>query len=421
MNLFHVKIALVLGFVLAPTTSILLNTQPAPYSEGTTIANYNLGHLINIPNYLTQPYILAAQAGCPIVDRPVCGVDGKTYQNECFIKLVGVAKAYDGWCIGNNQPKPVTPPRIVDPLSETEETGFLRVGTPTTGSCPCNNIFYPVCSSKGVTYANLCRAKCNGEYAVQVGACNNFYYVPVPNLTCSCTYTQELVCSKHNVTYENSCVMTCAKDEFKSLDKCETPCNCDFMYKPVCGINGRNYINDCYLRCDKVQRAFEGRCETSPLQKCLHCIGDISPVCGTNGRTYENICYLKCNAADLNYQGNCLPPSPDGTCICPKIYLPVCDTDGKNFENECTARCNGKKIAYNGVCKVRDHKRRFRSWRRNSKQGSKGRDYSTHRKEEPKKEAPKKDKSGSDEWIRSRVVFAPIDDKRTVLVGSNKE
>ena len=348
MNLNHRKIMLILGLVFAATNSLFINGQ----YEGTPIADYINGALINFPTFLTQPYYLTAKAGCPIVDRPICGVDGKSYQNECFLKLAGIARAYDGWCIGTTIPNGAVPAQEIDPLAENEDTGFLRFGTPTKGSCPCNDRYYPVCSNKGVTYANLCRAKCNGDTAVHVGQCYNFYYKPILNLTCKCTFVKDRVCGSDGVSYENNCVMACAGATFSALQVCEGPCKCPFIFKPVCGVDGRNYVNDCELRCNKVQRAFEGRCESGPVQKCIYCIGDLSPVCGKDGKTYDNICYLKCNKIDFSSNGACLPLKPDGACICPKIFLPVCSTDAQTFDNECNARCNNKQIAYNGACKA---------------------------------------------------------------------
>jgi hypothetical protein len=387
---------------------------------GTPIADYRTGALINIPSFITQPYFSVAQSGCPIVDRPVCGVNGKTYQNECFLKLAIVEKAYEGWCIGQSPKNDPNPPQSFDPFSETEETGFLRYGTPTTGSCPCNDTYYPVCGDKGVTYANLCRAKCNGTFAVQVGPCYNFYYRPQKNLTCKCTYSQEKVCATDGSNYENSCVMACANAIFKSIEICETPCKCPFYYKPVCGIDGRNYINECELNCKNVQKAFTGRCETRPMQQCTHCLGDISKVCGNDDKTYDNICYSKCHHVDIAYQGACIPPKPDGACVCPKIYLPVCSFGNKTFDNECLARCANKKVKSVGACprRVPHHRHRGKNHKSNFP-----RLYTKPERKSEHRDKSSKKSSRSDKWdVRPiKVVYRPRSrkDHKSYLVGSS--
>jgi len=326
-----------------------------PNAGNIQIADYRVGGLITVPQFMTQPYFLAAKEGCPIKDEPVCGVNGKTYQNSCFMDREGVAKAYDGWCVGGNAKVEPNIPKVADPFGETEDHGFLRYGTVNPGDFPCNNNFYPTCSMNGITFSNLCRLRSKGLFPAHVGPCRSINYVPAEDVFCKASPSgaSALVCGNDDVTYEGSAVMECAGASFKSNGSCPAPCSCPTTYKPVCGVDGRNYFNECELKCAKVQKAFDGKCDCVENQKCGHCVGEISKVCAKNGKSYDNLCYLKCENQEFDYDGNCLPRSAEG-CVCPKIYLPVCSTDHVTYDNECSAKCAGKTVAYSGACKTKD-------------------------------------------------------------------
>ena len=44
------------------------------------------------------------KCGCSNIDKPVCGVDRKTYKNDCEMRCEGVSKLHEGEC-PNPKPK----------------------------------------------------------------------------------------------------------------------------------------------------------------------------------------------------------------------------------------------------------------------------------------------------------------------------
>ncbi|XP_069938067.1 four-domain proteases inhibitor [Cherax quadricarinatus] len=125
---------------------------------------------------------------CYALHDPVCGTDGKTYSNSCYLRV------------------------------EACKNPHLKLSVDYNGECKkiqCPEICYalhdPVCGTDGKTYSNSCY--------LEVEACKN----PHLNLT---------------VDYKGECSL------FPRL-----PCVdlCYPLYVPVCGTDGRTYINSCFL------------------------------------------------------------------------------------------------------------------------------------------------------------------------------
>ena len=79
-------------------------------------------------NFLQNEGSCLRKCGCTKIDKPVCGMDRKTYMNDCERKCEGVDKLHDGEC---PNPKPA-------------------------GCEHCQGFFNAVCGVNGVTYDNLC-------------------------------------------------------------------------------------------------------------------------------------------------------------------------------------------------------------------------------------------------------------------------
>ena len=115
---------------------------------------------------------------CPMVIAPVCGCDGRTYDNACQANAAGTSVASNGRC-GANEPEACggllglscdegeychyTPDAM---CGAADATGECR--TPPDG---CYDVWAPVCGCDGATYGNDCEANAAGTSVASEGRC----------------------------------------------------------------------------------------------------------------------------------------------------------------------------------------------------------------------------------------------------------
>jgi Kazal-type serine protease inhibitor-like protein len=331
---------------------------------------------------------------CPITLDPVCGCDGKTYDNTCVADAAGVGVQHMGVCAcGGSSGISCDESQFCKRDAGECTAGAEGVCAPIPVTCPA--LLDPVCGCDGVTYSNACYADvaeipvqhpgacepgppCGGSGG---GTCNEGQFCKPPQGVCApdaagvcanlppvCSPLVLPVCGCDGTTYSNACMADAAGVGVDHAGECAF---CGGITGAICGTGEFCKFADgtCGLPDN------QGFCQETPVS----CPAVLDPVCGCNGTTFSNACIAE--GVPLDHEGPCVPlqicggpagvtcpegefckgregacgAEAEGVCTvvprqCPVRQLTVCGCDGMTYYNVCFADAARVTVDHFGRC-----------------------------------------------------------------------
>ena len=252
---------------------------------------------------------------CPEYFSPVCGCDGETYDNICFLQSAGQSLDHEGECGGGQECKDLTDvdfgacamfmgyglmngqcvgisgcgcmdycDAIFDSMDACKES---CMGPPDCGGpCDCYDLY-------GNDFTDPCPMMCptcDNYWTCEGGSCmENCGPVPPEIQECVWPCGDEEICGNGidddcDGEVDEDCDQPCGgfigipcdPGEFclypedtcnwaDMMGTCQAiPDGCFFLWDPVCGCNGETYANECLMWQDQMSKFHDGACEVPP-------------------------------------------------------------------------------------------------------------------------------------------------------------
>lgn len=269
---------------------------------------------------------------CPALAQPVCGCDGKTYNNPCeaqklqiTVKLGSACPAPGPSVCGGTTGKSCPLGYSCDPTGcEANASGLCIKNVGPTG---CPNGGQKECGCDDNTYPNGCYRRKANIAQKHVGACFDSPTTtlckigPIKPALCPTGTYCELYSSN-----PNACVGTgeCLK----------IPVVCDGTNKPVCGCDGKNYTNSCLLAQAQQNLKTTGQCGATTCTEG-------QPGCASTS-------YCAVPQGQCGTTGVCINKPPATACT--GVIDPVCGCDGQTYTNPSCAAVQGVVVKTKGAC-----------------------------------------------------------------------
>ncbi len=238
--------------------------------------------------YLDDINILSADSAPPIscIDtyEPVCGIDGKTYSNECYAGANNVNVDHDGECVSLEKCK----------ADQCELDGeCVKNGYKNNHNKECYNGNWVNIAESTTTRECI---ESDWNYTLEPKEC-------IFNSS-QIKYWKKITDCVGGVTHKSSEIIMCGDDSKKTELKCSD------VYIPVCGVNKETYSNKCYASLNNVKVDYVGECVVCAKSECNlngECVADQY----INGDSY---CakgkwldlHTQCGEGECSFKGECV-------------------------------------------------------------------------------------------------------------------